>query len=327
MRLGIAYRMHFRYSEAVTESQNEVRVRPRDGEHQRVLSYRLMPQPRLKVLQVHDYWGTTVEYLGIRTPHTELELVAEATVETGARPAPAGPVAVEALAETDFRTAHLEFLAPSQHVHWDGGDAVKQRAVSAVKEASSVQEMVQAVVADVRGILTYRQGATDIGVTLAELLDGGAGVCQDFAHLATGMLRSVGVPARYVSGYLFAADETAPSAASADADAADAVSVQTHAWIEAAVPGWGWWALDPTNGGEVGERHVVIGCGRDYGDVPPVRGAFTGSGTVEVDAEVVIGKQIDGRQSDPASTPDRPRAEVAAPPAPNWRHQQSQQQQ
>ena len=66
--------------------------------------------------------------------------------------------------------------------------------------------------------------------------------------------------------------------------------VQTHAWIEAAVPGWGWWALDPTNGGEVGERHVVIGCGRDYADVPPVRGAFTGSGSAEVNAEVVIGR-------------------------------------
>ena len=69
-------------------------------------------------------------------------------------------------------------------------------------------------------------------------------MCQDFAHLATGMLRSVGVPARYVSGYLFAADETA-----LDAESSDVVSVQTHAWIEAALPGWGWWALDPTNGG------------------------------------------------------------------------------
>ena len=322
MRLGIAYRMNFRYSEAVTESQNEVRVRPRDDDHQRVLSYRLTSRPQLKVLAVSDYWGTTVEYLGVRTPHTELELVAEATVETGARPAPAGPVAVVTLADTDFKTAHLEFLTPSQHVQWHSGGAVERRGASAVAGASSVQDIVEAVIADVRGILTYRQGVTDIGVTLAELLDGGAGVCQDFAHLATGMLRSAGVPARYVSGYLFAADETA-----LDAEGADVVSVQTHAWIEAALPGWGWWALDPTNGGAVGERHVVIGRGRDYGDVPPVRGAFTGSGTAEVDAEVVIGRQVDGQLSEPVSGPGPPRAEVAAPPAPNWRHQQSQQQQ
>ena len=322
MRLGIAYRMHFRYSEAVTESQNEVRVRPVDDEYQRVLSYRLTSRPRVQVLPVPDYWGTTVEYLGVRTPHTELELVAESTVETRPRPAPGETVAVAKLADAGFRTAHLEFLGSSRHVHTERGDAVAQRAASAVAGASSVQRMVEAVIAEVRGILAYRQGTTDIGVTLAELLEGGAGVCQDFAHLATGMLRSAGVPARYVSGYLFAADETA-----LDAATADVVSVQTHAWIEAALPGWGWWALDPTNGGEVGERHVVIGRGRDYGDVPPVRGAFTGSGTAEVDAEVVIGRQIDGQLLNPVGGPGPARAEVASPPAENWRHQQSQQQQ
>ena len=321
MRLGIAYRMHFRYSEAVTESQNEVRVRPLHDEHQQVLSYRLTSRPELRVLPLSDYWGTTVEYLGIRTPHTELELLAEATVETEPRPVPGEAVASEMLVDTDFQTDHLEFLAPSQHVEWASGDAVARRAASAVAGESTVQGMVQAVVADVRGALAYRQGVTDIGVTLTEVLEGGAGVCQDFAHLATGMLRSAGVPARYVSGYLFAADETA-----LDAEGSDVVSVQTHAWIEAALPGWGWWALDPTNGSAVGERHVVIGRGRDYGDVPPVRGAFTGSGTAEVDAEVVIGRQIDSRLS-PVGGPAPARAEATAPPAPDWRHQQSQQQQ
>ena len=322
MRLGISYRMHFRYSEAVTESQNEVRVRPLHDEHQQVLSYQLTSRPQVQVLPVPDYWGTTVEYLGIRTPHTELELVAESTVETQPRPAPGESVAAAMLADNDFQIAHLEFLAPSQHVEWASGDAVGRRAASAVEGASAVQDMVQAVVADVRGALAYRQGVTDIGVTLTEVLEGGAGVCQDFAHLATGMLRSVGIPARYVSGYLFAADETA-----LDAESSDVVSVQTHAWIEAALPGWGWWALDPTNGGTVGERHVVIGYGRDYGDVPPVRGAFTGSGTAEVDAEVVIGRQVDGQRSNPAGGPGPPRTAAAAPPAPSWRHQQSQQQQ
>ena len=320
MRLGISYRMHFRYLEAVTESQNEVRVRPRDNGCQRVLSYRLTSRPHVKVLAVLDYWGPTVEHLGVRIPHTELELLAEATVETDPRPTPTEAAAVGTQADADFRFAHLEFLAQSQHVHWDSGDAVERRAASAVAGASSVQEMVAAVVADVRETLVYQQGVTDIGITLAELLSGGAGVCQDFAHLATGMLRSVGVPTRYVSGYLFAADET-----SLDAGTADMVGVQTHAWIEAAVPGWGWWALDPTNGGEVGERHVVIGCGRDYGDVPPVRGAFIGSGTAEVDAEVVIGRHVDAQPSVPASAPGRPRAAAAVPPALDWRQQAQQQ--
>ena len=314
--------MHFRYSEDVSESQNEVRVRPRDDEHQRLLSYRLTSQPRLHALEAVDYWGTVVEHLGIRTPHREMELVAEAAVETAPRPAPGEAPGVAALADPGFRYSNLEFLEPSQHVGWDGGGVVERRAAAAAEGASSVQQIVAAVVADVRSALSYEPGATDIGVSLTDLLAGGAGVCQDFAHLAIGMLRCVGIPARYVSGYLFAADETAPGA-----EPSDLVSVQTHAWIEAAVPGLGWWALDPTNGGEVGERHVVIGCGRDYGDVPPVRGAFTGSGTAEVDAEVVIGKQTEDESPGSEAAPGRRRAASPAPSAPNRSRQDRQQQQ
>ncbi len=321
MRLGITYRMHFRYSEAVTESQNEVRVRPRDDEHQRVLSYQLTSRPVQKVLSVLDYWGTVVEHLGVRTPHTELELSAEAQVETAPRSTPSVAPDPAALNEEDFRSAHLEYLVPSQHVDWVSGDVVEQRAASAVAGAESVPAMVSAVIADVRSALLYRQDCTDIGVTLSELIEGGAGVCQDFAHLALGMLRSVDVPARYVSGYLFAADETA-----LDAQDADLVSVQTHAWIEVAVPGWGWWALDPTNGGEAGERHVVIGCGRDYGDVPPVRGVFTGSGVAAVDAEVLISKQADGAPAQPVSKPSGPLSAPTAVQPSDHQQQQVQQQ-
>ena len=321
MRLGIAYRMHFRYSEAVTESQNVVRVRPRDDDFQRVLSYRLTSRPVLEVFSVFDYWGTVVEHLGVRKPHTELELLAEAEVETAPRSTPGVAPDPAALAEEEFRSAHLEYLVPSQHVGWSSGDVVEQRAASAVAGTSTVVEMVLAVIADVRAALLYRQDSTDIGVTLPELLMGGAGVCQDFAHLALGMLRSVGVPARYVSGYLFAADETA-----LDAQEADLVSVQTHAWIEVAVPGWGWWALDPTNGGEAGERHVVIGCGRDYGDVPPVRGVFSGSGVAAVDAEVVISKQADGPAGQLVNESSGPLT-VSTAAQPTNQHQQGSQQQ
>lgn len=330
VRLSISYRMHFRYSEPVTESQNEVRVRPRSDERQQVLSYRLSSRPELPVLSVIDYWGTCVEHLGLRTPHTELELLAEAAVETEPSPAIEAAPAPLSLADEDFRSEHYEFLAPSAHVCWEPGGAVEGLAASAVADAASVPEMVSAVIAEVRSALRYRQGATDIGVSLPELLAGGVGVCQDFAHLAAGMLRSAGVPTRYVSGYLFARDETAPDAGKLDAgDAASegAVSVQTHAWIEAAVPGWGWWALDPTNGGEVGERHVVIGCGRDYGDVPPVRGVFAGSGTPEVYSEVVIGRQADDGPENPAGASARPRPVRVVPQNPNRRDQQSAQQQ
>ena len=320
MRLDIRYRMHFRYSEPVSESQSEVRVQPRDDDFQQLLSYRLGARPQVPVLSVVDYWGTTVAHVGLRTPHDEFELLAEAAVETGLRPVPDVAVDVGGLTDESFMSAHFEELAPSPHVAWAAGDAVALRASAATCGVATLGDAVTAVIDEVRAILAYRPGVTEIGVSLGELLEGRAGVCQDFAHLAIGMLRSIGVPARYVSGYLFAADET-----SAHAESSDVVSVQTHAWIEVAVPGGGWWALDPTNGGTVGERHVVIGRGRDYGDVPPVRGAFIGSGRVEVDAEVVIGKRM------PVDEVPRPprrggaRGSVAESEAMHQRRQQYQQ--
>lgn len=328
MRLDIRYRMLFGYSEAVRESQNEVRVRPRDDETQRVLSSGLTSEPPTRVVSAFDYWGTAVDHVGVRTSHRSLELVAEASVDTSARP-PAPDAPVGALSDPAFRLGHFEFLEPSGHVRWASGDGVAERAASAGGGAGSVPELLAAVTAEVRSALAYEPDTTDIGVSLGELLAGGAGVCQDFAHLAIGMLRSLGVPARYVSGYLFASDETAPGF-----EPADAVSVQTHAWVEAAIPGGGWFALDPTNGGPVAERHVVIGCGRDYGDVPPVRGVFMGAAAVEVEAEVVIGRRPAGEAQPPPAPPGRPRTSAEGPPlakgpplAAAPRQQQQQQQQ
>lgn len=354
MRLDIAYRLHFTYAEPVSESQNEIRVRPRDDLRQQVLSYRLTTTPATRVLQIRDYFGTTVDHLGMRASHDDLLVVAEASVETTPTDSAPAPASCERLGDQQFVNEHVEYLAPSQHVQW--GELVNEVASWAVRGAADdVCERVQAVVQAVPTVLTYERGSTTIGVTLEELIDGGRGVCQDFAHLAVGMLRCIGIPARYVSGYLFALDETrldegsgdsAPAAgdggpgsgAGADgnshglvgedvftperAPAASpaAISVQTHAWIEAAVPGYGWHALDPTNGGSVSERHVVIGYGRDYNDVPPVRGVFNGSADAKVDAEVIIAQPT--APVSMVTEPIRRQARVAVSPSTDMSAQQ-----
>ena len=326
MRLDIAYRLHFQYDASVSESQNEIRVRPRDDRRQQVLSYRLTTTPATRVLQTRDYFGTTVDHLGVRGPHRELLVVAESSVETAPIEGDPQAVSCERLADVDFVNAHVEYMAPSQHVQW--GDLIDEVATWAIRSApDDVSARVLAIVQAVPTVLTYERGSTSIGVTLEELVDGGGGVCQDFAHLAVGMLRCVGIPARYVSGYLFAVDETRPEGDGADAVAPAAVSVQTHAWIEAAVPGFGWYGLDPTNGGAVGERHVVIGHGRDYNDVAPVRGVFHGSADAEVDAEVIIAQPK--APTSMVTEPIRRRSNVAvAPPtAAVADHQQAAQQQ
>ena len=346
MRLDIAYRLHFTYAEPVSESQNEIRVRPRDDLRQQVLSYRLTTTPATRVLQTRDYFGTTVDHLGIRGPHEDLLVVAEASVETSPTGSAPAPVSCERLGDQQFINQHVEYLAPSQHVHW--GELVDEVASWAVRGAADdVSERMLAVAQAVPTVLAYERGSTSIGVTLEELIDGGRGVCQDFAHLAVGMLRNIGIPARYVSGYLFALDETRledPDAGAPDASTgADgnsqglvgedvfapervpaasptAISVQTHAWIEAAVPGYGWHALDPTNGGSVSERHVVIGYGRDYNDVPPVRGVFNGAADAKVDAEVIIAQPT--APVSMVTEPIRRQARVAVSPSTDMAAQQ-----
>ncbi len=151
---------------------------------------------------------------------------------------------------------------------------------------SAGPDLVSVVLALHRNVgesIRYEPGSTDVGVEVEEVLGRGNGVCQDFAHLAVAMCRSEGIPARYVSGYLFTTDD-----ATGEDPEAEAVRVQTHAWFEAAVPGADWIALDPTNAAEVGLRHVKIGHGRDYDDVPPLRGVFGGEATPSLGVAVDI---------------------------------------
>ncbi len=322
MRLDIRYRMLFAYDAAVREEHNEVRVRPREDARQRLLAYRLTPVPAVRVLSFIDYWGTTVEHVGLVPDHQHFEIIAEAAVETRhVDPVDTAPLAT--LADDDFRHDQVEFLGVSNHVVWD--QAVVGAARDAIAGTTEIAGAVDAVVQEVRRILTYEKGSTEIGIRLDELVEGGTGVCQDFTHLTIGMLRAVGIPARYISGYLFAADET-----QLEPEHSAPVTVQTHAWVEAAVPGQGWLAVDPTNDRPVSERHVVIGHGRDYDDVAPVRGIYLGEASPTVDATVEISRMepIDRASNERPRRRSGPWPVLSLPIAdPLLIHQQQQQQQ
>jgi transglutaminase-like putative cysteine protease len=284
MRLAIRYVSRFRYPEYAWDSHNVLRACPTSDTFQRLLDYRLDVEPAARVSTHIDAWGTRVDEIHVRDRHRELQVAARATVETSARLDPhdspdAARLGVDAFADASFRDDHWVYLQGTRHA--GRPPAVLDQATEAVRGLGGALEVVDAIHAQVHGSLTYRPGTTYIGQDIGAVLAGGTGVCQDFVHVGLAMFRAVGIPARYVSGYFYAIDGTE----GAMPDHAE-ISVQTHAWVEIAIPGWGWWAIDPTNHLTAGERHVKIGHGRDYDDVLPLRGVYYGTSDQHLFVEV-----------------------------------------
>lgn len=290
MQLAIRYVSRFSYDEPVRESHNMLRACPADAGGQVLRSFRVKTDPSARLVTYADYWGTRVDAFGITDPHWYLEVVAEALVDTGPIDQPTGATPIGVYEDSLLRT-HGEYLQRTRHTSW--GDRIADMAKDSIKGAQTAEEALASIDAAVRSVLTYAPGSTDIGVDVAEVVESGAGVCQDFAHLSVALARSVGIPARYVSGYLYAADQ-----AVGEAPTEAEVEIQTHAWFEGYIPGWGWWPMDPTNPGPVGERHVKIGHGRDYDDVLPLRGVYHGDPDHELGVSVQISRdQLSAFQS------------------------------
>ena len=160
-----------------------------------------------------------------------------------------------------------EYQAASPHVQW--GDQVAEWARDVGSGASTPIAKTLAIHHAIGDRMDFVTDATEVGTPVSEIFEKHQGVCQDYSHLALAAYRSVGMAARYVSGYFYAA-------ASGAEPTSDEIQVETHAWVEVAIPGFGWWGLDPTNQQVASERHVKIGHGRDYEDVTPLRGIYHG---------------------------------------------------
>ncbi|MEQ8716725.1 MAG: transglutaminase family protein [Acidimicrobiales bacterium] len=316
MRFDIVFHTTLVYADVVRESYNELRACPANDEYQQVIAFRLSSVPGSRSAHHFDYWGTRVDTFGVRPPHERLDIIAEATVITSDRPVDRPPaVPLSALTDEVFVEEHLDYLDVSPHT--EGGSRLADFADGL--GGGDVVSHVRSVSDSTHAAIEYASGTTHVGIDLDEVLERGQGVCQDYAHLAVAACRRAGIPARYVSGYLFTADD------STGEDTTDmTVVVETHAWFEAAVPGSGWLALDPTNGLDVGARHVKIGHGRDYDDVPPMRGVYAG----DVDSDVTAGVEIrrSAREFIAHSAASR-REETAAQARFRERYEQQQQQQ
>ncbi|HAM43892.1 MAG TPA: transglutaminase [Propionibacteriaceae bacterium] len=285
------YRIHhvtrYRYDQQMEACYNRALLRPRETTHQQVLSSTITVNPEPELVSEHlDYFGNHSLYLETRTAATELEVVAEHVVVID-RPRPvaadlnAWTVAQAALwaREHGDRLELVDFGLPSPLVEITA--EVRRFAATAFGPETALGDALTGLLAMIGATFRYAQGSTSVKTTLSQLLELQHGVCQDFAHLAAGCLRSAGLPSRYVSGYL----ETVPAPGATKLRGADA----THAWVSVLTP-HGWVDLDPTNDQFVGSDHIVTAWGRDFSDVSPLRGVVLTEATesalhVAVDVE------------------------------------------
>ena len=275
-RLRIVHTTRIDYERAVRTSYNELRMTPASLPGQTALEARIEISPRSSAFHYRDYWTTHVVAFDTQAPHTTLEVVATSVVEV--EPPGTGPVAHgygwEELRSPQVRDSHVEWLTP--RVATDIGPELTAQ-VADLAAGSSPHEAALAVCGHVRSELAYVPGSTGVHTSAVQAWQERRGVCQDFAHVVVGALRCLGVPARYVSGYLHP---------DAGAPVGQPVVGQSHAWVE-------WWvgewvAFDPTNGLPAGGDHVLVARGRDYTDVSPFTGVYSGTAgsTMTVTVEV-----------------------------------------
>ena len=256
-----AYVARYAYSDVVVQNDNFLRLSAFANRRQWVESRSIRTVPDGRSVGYSDRFGNAVHRVRIMSPHQELILASIGEVHLE----PNSPLVSDvSLSSMEYRQDAFEFLAPSPLVD---PETVADAAKSLAGDAATLLELIHRVVAWVRVWVKYQRGNTSVNTTAQDVLESMEGVCQDKTHLALGMIRSLGVPARYVSGLL------------------TRQAGETHAWLEFLHPEVGWLPADPTRGVviEIGDDYLQFGVGRDYSDVPPVSGSFVSKGSGYLD--------------------------------------------
>jgi transglutaminase-like putative cysteine protease len=290
-RYHLVHVTEFHYDGPVSESYNEVRLRPVHDEKQSCLSFRLTTSPTSQGSSYRDAFDNWVHQFNVLPEHRHLRVEAESVV-LAHEPVPNGLTPLKLVDLDQHRDGlneeYFDFLAPTGYVpHL----AELQEFVEGAEGASggTVAGFAQAVSDLIHQRFSYVKGATHVHSSIQDSLTLGAGVCQDFAHLLLGVARMRGLPGRYVSGYLVPQRTAAPGASLEEVIGGQA----SHAWTEVYIPGAGWTPLDPTLGAPVGLRHVRVAYGRDYGDVAPVRGVYKGHAGQRLSVDVRVRPALD----------------------------------
>ncbi|MDH3640575.1 MAG: transglutaminase family protein [Gammaproteobacteria bacterium] len=286
MRYQIVHKTHYQYARPVGTSYQLLHLTPRAFAKQQVLSTQLLVEPTpISFEQREDYFGNPVTDIVIRNRHDTLEITSQAQVDVNAEeemlldlspPWEQVAAAVRTPAGSDaWQAAQYCFASPQVAF-----EAAYQYAAASFNPGVPFLRVVESLTERIHREFEYQGEVTDAFTPVAEVLEAGAGVCQDFAHLAIACLRAFGLPARYVSGYLL----TRPAHGQPRLTGADA----SHAWFSVWCPEFGWVDFDPTNNLRPQNEHITLGWGRDYSDVSPTRGFIHGGGDQQLSVSVDV---------------------------------------
>lgn len=277
MRLKVTHRTRYVYSSAVRESFNEARLQPTTNDHQTCENFLLRVLPAVRLKHYHDLYANIVHYFDIPEAHDTLDVESAARVVT--RPQRSAldvePWLLARVSELHRHERCFDYTQPSHYV--ETSPEAWRLALDVTAGQTEVWRAAVAVMEHVHREFRYDSGATNVHTHMAEVLAERRGVCQDFAHVMIGLLRAIGIPALYVSGYLYNGPRDQLLGAQA-----------SHAWCEIFLPGLGWRGLDPTNNQPADERYIKIAVGRDYADVPPLRGHYKGTLDRQLEVEVLV---------------------------------------
>ena len=287
MLYDVRHETRFRYASPVSISHQLLKLRPRRSNRQNVLDATLAvtPNPYVQRSWV-DYFGNEVEFLTVQEPHRELVVLSQSQVEVlpGMSIMLDFSPAWEVVAQTMQTPTNNEALSASQYCFAspfvDVHAELRDYALRSFTPGRPLLEAVMALTTRIYEEFTYQGGVTDVYTPVLDVLKLKKGVCQDFAHLQIACLRALGLPARYISGYLM----THPPAGKEKLKGAD----ESHAWLSVWCPELGWVDFDPTNNLITNLDHVTLAWGRDYGDVSPVSGFIFGGGAHEVAVSVDV---------------------------------------
>jgi len=277
MKLRISHRTEYRYAILVKNNNNELRVTPIDNQRQRTILHLIRVLPAIKMRKYHDLYRNTVSFFEVEEVHKELVIDVSSVVET--KPTPVNLIPKDCPLSSLLLPEIVESFQP--YLQSDGPvkiiPQIWRMAVDARAEKKDIFSVVMALMEKVHSHCQYVSGVTNVNTSTKEFFADPRGVCQDFTHLFMATCRSIGIPSRYVCGYVYDAKRGGILGSHA-----------SHAWSEVWIPGFGWLGLDPTNKRIVDDNYVASALGRDFRDATPIRGSYWGTGDREMRVTVHI---------------------------------------